>query len=150
MCSFSHVSHISGYFETSYHPVIVLLIFVKLGTLALELGSTYYSFNQGKYLYTYPMTTILKSRIFQPLRRQAPGWSMKPYAIIFSNPSIANTARKKYSATSYKKTNLLLHNINNNNNLFKIGKENSVSLLRSTIQISKSNCKKLIIQNLKK
>lgn len=53
-------------------------------------------------LIIYPVTTTIKSIIFQTLLKYDPLLRMKPRAVIFSNASTLNIAKKYFSVSSYK------------------------------------------------
>lgn len=53
-----------------------------------------------KKIHTHPITTIVKSRKFHPLRKYAPGCMTNPYAIIFMTHSTVNITKNTYSIFS--------------------------------------------------
>jgi hypothetical protein len=54
---------------------------------------------------TYPIITIVKSSKFHPLRKYAPGWATKPYAMIFITHSTVKIAKNTFSIFSCEHKN---------------------------------------------
>lgn len=90
------------FIKISYSENILLVPFYKW---SLENGSVCVFISKERRKFkrnTYPITTIIKSRIFHPFRRYAPACNTNPYAIIFIAHSNVKITRKTYSTFSCK------------------------------------------------